>query len=139
MAINWTQFNVPTIIAVLGVGWGVANYISKIDSRVQAGEDYRISRSKQTDDNFKLLNTRIDVLAQTYQDIPYRVGSTEKGIEALTLRQDRLSDLLLGNVDALRKDVNSLGTKFEVMSSKLDDVLPQKRTQLERSDVPVPN
>lgn len=135
MAINWTQFNVPTIIAVLGVGWGVANYISKIDSRVENIEKV----VPQSEQGFKSLNTRIDLLANTYQDIPYRVGATEKSIEAMSIRQDRFSDLLLGSVDAIRKDVNSLGTKVEVMSSKLDDMAPLRKTSLEPISVPARN
>lgn len=135
MTINWTQFNVPTIIAVLGVGWGVANYISKIDSRVENIE----KTSTQSEQSFKNLNARIDLLANTYQDIPYRVGAAEKGIAGVDEKQNRLSELLLNSVDGIRVQINGLGTKVEVMSSKMDDILPLRKTSLERGDIPAAN
>lgn len=135
MTINWTQFNVPTILAVLGVGWGVANYISKIDSRVENIEKTGV----QSEQSFKNLNARIDLLANTYQDIPYRVGALEKGLMNVDEQQSRLSELLINSVDGIRVQINGLGTKVEVMSSKMDDILPLRKTSLERSSVPVAN
>jgi len=136
MALNWTQFNVPTIIAVLGVGWGVANYISKIDSRLATVEEYRITRSAITDKKFEELAFRVS----GFQDIPYRVGIIEKGLDEAGKRQDRLSELVLNNMENIRKDVSAVGTKVEVISSKLDDILPQRKAELrEPYRVPVQN
>lgn len=139
MAINWTQVNIPTILAVLGVGWGVANYVSKIDNRLGNVEEYRVSRGVQTDKNFADVNRRLDGLASTYQDLPIRVNIVEKSIDNVEKRQDRLSELILDSVEGIRKDVNTVGTKVEVLSSKVDDIFPQRKTSLERGSIPAVN
>lgn len=128
MAINWTQVNVPTILAVLGVGWGVANYISRIDNRVE-----------NNDTSLTELSAQIDMMSKNHQDIPYRVMTVEKGLDAVGRQQDRLSELILTSVEGIRKDVSAVGTKVEVLSSKMDDVIPQRKTMLEHRGVPVAN
>ena len=119
MAINWTQVNVPTIVTVLGVAYGIVTYFNDLDGRL-----------KNTDDNVVGMKSDIATTKQTMQDIPYRVGNLEKGLDEAGKRTDRLTDVVLSGMDNVRKDINTLGTKIEVLSSKMEDAFPKRRTDL---------
>jgi len=149
MAINWTQVNVPTILAVAGAAIGLFNYIGDFDKRLSEQEQYRTIRSSQTDSNFAMVNKSIEglrydqnLVRESVENIPYRVGVVEQGLIEQGKRTDRLSELILNNMDVFRKDINQLGTKIEVLASKIDDNFPSKRTQLMLStppDIPARN
>jgi len=63
--------------------------------------------------------------------LPYRVGQNEGAINAMNARMDRFADSFLGTAEMIKKDVNGLVTKFEVMSQKID-TLGEKRAGLLR-------
>lgn len=137
MSINWTTVNVPTILAVAGAAWGIFSYVEDFDTRIGKMEDYRITRSAQTDREFENIKTSLKGFQISLNDLPFRVGSLEKGLEEAGRRTDRLSEIVLQNMEGIRKEINSLGTKVEVLSSKMDDAFPRpQKTQLERKDVP---
>lgn len=132
--VNWFNVNIPTIIAVLGVGWAIASYVSDMKGRITEIENYRVQRSAQTDKAFASIEATLENLANT----PFRMTNVEAQIASTNARLDRLVESLSGSVEMLRKDVNSVGTKVEVLSSKIDGWSPQdssKRTELTGEDV----
>lgn len=136
MAINWTTVNVPTILAVAGAAWGIFSYVGGLDTRIQKMEDYRITRSAQTDKEFEGIKASLKGVQTTLGDLPFRVGILERGLEEAGRRTDRLSEIVLQNMEGIRKDLNNLGTEVKVLSSKFDDQFPRQKTKLERQDVP---
>jgi uncharacterized protein YkvS len=139
MAINWTTVNIPTIITVAATAVGMVTYFNGLDSRLTKIEETSVVSQDAITQNFEEVNNKIEQQAQALENIPYRVGVIERGLEEANRRVDRLSDAILNSMDGLRKDVNSLGTKVEVMSSKLDDFAPQRKAAVERLDIPQRN
>lgn len=143
MAVNWTQVNVPTVLAVAAAAWGILSYVTDMKSELRRMEEFRVQRSQQTDTNFANVNKsiaelsgRFDAYRDSSKDLPFRVTSLERGLDETNKRVDRLSELLLNGIDALRKDINLVGTKVEVLSSKVDSAFPQRKASLERLNVP---
>lgn len=137
MAINWTQVNVPTLLAVAATAAGVFNYVGDINTRLSDSETYRTMRSQQTDGKFTDLNNAVAgvrsdnaAIRMALQDVPYRVGNLEKGLEEQGKRTDRLSELILSNMDGFRKEIGGLGTKIEVLSSRIENNFPARKTNL---------
>lgn len=144
MAVNWTQVNVPTILAVAGAAWGIFSYIQGFDSRLMKMEDSGVTRSVATADKLEQINRanaiqdeKIDGIVQLVSNLPYRVGVLERAVSETGERIDRMSDLLIQGRDETRKDLNAVSVKLEVISSKLDDILPQRKADAsERMSVP---
>jgi len=140
MAINWTTVNIPTIITVAATAVGMVTYFNSLDSRLTTIEQSSVSTQAQITQKFEEVNNKIEQQAQSLENIPYRVGVIERGLEEANRRTDRLSDVILSNMDGLRKDINTLGTKVEVMSSKIDDITPERKAAaVERFGMPQRN
>lgn len=130
--VNWFNVNVPTILALAGVGWGIVQYIDnqsdrieRVEEKIQRSEEFRVQRTAQSDKRFDGLEGQLDSL----NTIPMRVQSLEREIEATNARLDRLVETLTQNVEMIRKDIAGLTTKVEVLSSKIDTLGPAKRAE----------
>lgn len=130
--VNWLNFNVPTILAVLGAGWGVASYVNGMEARLEKVEDYRVTRSAVTDRKFDDIQRALDPLA----NMPYRVGVLEQGQIATNQRIDRFMEVITNGMEAIRKDVNTLGTKVEVLSNKIDNLSPPRKAEMLQPGTP---
>lgn len=119
--VNWFNVNVPTILAIAGLGWGIASYIIELRTKVLELESYRVSRAVSTDQKFGELQKELDLLS----NVPFRMNAVETQLLSTNARLDRLVENLSGSVEALRKEVNAVGTKVEVLSSKIDSLGPQ--------------
>lgn len=119
--VNWFNVNVPTILAVLGVGWGIATYVADMQTRISGVED-SVSEAQTSLDNLV--------------SIPYRMNAVEGQIVQTNARLDRLIENLTNSVDLLRKDVNTVGTKVEVLSSKIDALGPEKKAGFQARLIP---
>ena len=129
-------------VAAMAVAW--TTYKSAIESqdkrlaqvelRVDAADQFRVARSSTTDKNFADINAKLEQVG----NLPYRMGAAEEAIKQTNARFDRFSELILGSIDALRKDVNAgndqlrkemnqIGTKVEVLSSKIDTISDRPR------------
>lgn len=127
MAINWTQVNVPTILAIAGAAWGVFQYVGDFDKRLSASEqqakiETEANRNKLADITRLIGDVQSELRStrQFVENVPYRVGQLEAGLTEQSRRTDRISEALASSLDALRKDVSALGVKIEVLSSKLE-------------------
>ena len=142
MAINWTQVNVPTILAVAGAAWAIFQYFGDFDSRLMKMEDKDASRSVFTDQKFSDLGNSlaaVQLKLEQLNGIPYRVDVIERGLQDFARRMDRLSENMQGGIGEVRKDVNQIDKKLEVISSKIDDLVPQKRVETGTFSIPRAN
>lgn len=121
------NINAATIVAIVLACIGGLYKFSSLEGRVDNIDDRGKNRSAMTDKNFADINAKL----QTIQDIPFRMGSQEAGLKAANERMDRLSEVLITGqenlrkdfnnaVDSIRKDVNAVGTKVEVLGTKLE-------------------
>jgi hypothetical protein len=117
---NWFRFNVPTIMAVAGVGLYINSWMTETDAKLSQIEAYRITRSQTTDANFGAINSVLKEL----QNIPFRVNALDVQMTEANKRMDRLSENLVNSVDMLREDVNKLTVKVELLVQKVDTYLP---------------
>lgn len=120
--VNWFNVNVPTILTVLGVGWGVATYVADMQQRI-SGVENSVGDTQTSLDNLV--------------SIPYRMTNVEGQIVQTNARLDRLIENLTGSVEALRKDVNTVGTKVEVLTSKIDNLSPTDKTNFRARLIPL--
>lgn len=130
VSVNWLRINVPQIVAILGVGMGVAWYsgdkLASLENRLQAVETIRDRRSDEIDRNFDQIQQQLQPMA----NMPYRVGVLEQGLLATNQRMDQFLQSLGIKIDGISDRVNGLSTKVEVLSQKIDAISPAKRTDL---------
>jgi chromosome segregation ATPase len=119
------NFNIPTLLSVGGVIVAMVTGWADVNSRIENMEAYRADRSRSTDANFAAINMQLGQLS----NIPYRVQQTETRLEETGKRIDRLSETIINSLDNIRKDLNGLSTRVEVMSGKLD-TLADRRAQV---------
>ncbi len=114
--------NITTLLAIGGVAVTVITGWNKLDSRIEAVEQFRTQRVQMTDQNFAAINAQLAVL----QNLPYRMTQAETRLDENGKRMDRFSETFLGTLDGMRKDIASLSTKVEVLSGKIDTITPKK-------------
>lgn len=123
--VNWGTFNVPTIISVLGILWYTATHYERQDARIEAIESSRIARSTEINTSILGLQSKVAPI----ENLSYRLTVVEQGVADVNRRVDRQSDSMQG----IRDDIGALSTKFEVLSQKIEGILPEKRAELEKS------
>lgn len=143
MQLNLTQINVPTIVAVLGVGAGIVGYASGIKAdavelrtRLEQLEQYRVSRSQTTDRHFDNVQEELAKLA----NVPHRMSVVENQVVVVNARIDRFTELLSSTLEAIRKDIAGVATKVEVLGTKLDQQdrdEPRRRAQSAPMSLPL--
>lgn len=128
-------------VAAASVAWttyknaieGQDKRIIQLEQRADNADNFRVARSTTTDKAFADLNAKVELM----QNLPYRMGSAETAIVEQGKRIDRLSETMLNAIDNLRntinqgneqirKDLNVVGTKVEVLGSRLDASRPQR-------------
>jgi hypothetical protein len=117
------HFNLPTILAVLGVGWGIASYVKDLSNglesmqvQVQNQNAMALERAKQTDAKFDQLMI-----------LPMQVQNLQISDQAQNQRMDRIADTI---IEALRKDINAVSVKVEVLTTKIDNMNGQRKSEL---------
>lgn len=122
LQVNWGTINIPTIISVLGLLWYTATHTERQDSRLETLEATRVDWKEQVNS----INSQIAPLG----NMVYRLTAAEATIQnnnaSVNQRIDRFND----TITSVRNDINKLSTNIEVMSNKLDNVLPMKKTDL---------
>jgi acetyl-CoA carboxylase carboxyltransferase component len=124
--VNWGTINVPTIIAVLSVFWYTATHQATQDSRIGVIED---SRAAAKMDYTKRLDAiEADNVKQEARlgKVEYQATTNEANILAANERMDRYSDA----IQDVRQSIAALSTKFEVVSTKIDNAFPFKKSEL---------
>lgn len=101
---NWFRMNVPTIIAIAGVGLYINNGL--IDAKRQA--EILAQSMKSVQEAVAPLN-----------NLEYRLTRAEAYLGEAHKRIDGLSNTMINNVDLIRRDVNRLTTRVEVLSTQI--------------------
>lgn len=80
--------------------------------------------------SIKSLQDSMNKLAVESTNLTYRMGQSEANLGAANARMDRFADSLLSTVESIKKDVNNLAVKVEVMSQKIDSLdVPRTSTR----------
>lgn len=124
--INWLRFNVPSLFSIVGAAVAVVVYVNTLDNRVAKMEDYRTTRTMIVDNRFNDIQTSLQPLV----NLPYRVNVLEQQNIATNARIDRFSEAISTTMELIRKDVNGLSTKVEVLGTKIDNITPEKRAEI---------
>ena len=123
----WRTLNIPNLLAIAGATIGIVTYINNLDARLANVEEYRVTRGAITDKKFDDIQATLSPL----QSMPYRVNILEQQATAINVRIDRFTEIISTNLELLRKDVNALSTKVEVLSQKIDGMAPEKRAEID--------
>lgn len=117
-----SNFNVPTLIAIGSIILAGANMASDFRSRQETDERERAVMQAQM--------RAVEQRMQTYtdQNVPYRLTVVEQDVKAANSRIDRLAESVLASIDGLRKEVNGLSTRIEVLTQRVDQITPRKAT-----------
>lgn len=129
---NWLRMNVPTLLAIGGLVWYTAQNDAKQEQRISTIEQSRVERAKEADLKFSGINASIASLSQKVDplgNVTYRVGVVEGQIGETNKRLDRLAETIVNSLDLIRRDVNGLSTRVEVLSQKIDTITPATPTR----------
>lgn len=129
---NWLRMNVPTLLAIGGLVWYTAQNDARQEQRISAIEQSRIDRAREADLKFSGINASIASLSQKVDplgNVTYRVGVVEGQIGETNKRLDRLAETIVNSLDLIRRDVNGLSTRVEVLSQKIDTITPESQRQ----------
>lgn len=130
LVIQWLRVNVPTLIAIGTLIWYTAAQNTRQDERISAIEESRSQRSSEFSKTIADLSGQVSSTRTTLDTLPYRVGQLETGLSDSNKRMDRISETVIQSLDAIRKDIATVSTKVEVLSSKIDTIAPVKKTDL---------
>lgn len=137
---NWLRMNVPTLLAIGGLVWYTAQNDARQEQRISAIEQSRVDRAREADQKFSSINTSIAAMSQKVEplaNVAYRVGVVEGQVQATNERLDRFAETIVNSLDLIRRDVNGLSTRVEVLSQKIDTITPaeqQRQTRLTDAD-----
>lgn len=118
------QVDIGSGLAVIGVIVAlVTNYntLQNNQDRVKSWQEDRdrqiTERRAVTDARFSALEAKVAPL----ESVQFRLGKQEADIVASNARIDRIVDSFSEQLKELRKDVNAVGTKVEVLTRSLED------------------
>lgn len=128
--VNWLTVNVPTIASIVGMGvlfmtWSTSltTQLVQQDARLDQIEASRMARSKEVSDQFIAISQAIAKIP----NLEYRVTMGEAAKDAANARIDRQSDA----ITALRDDIARVSTSIELLTQKIENAFPPKRTSLD--------
>lgn len=118
---NWLRMNVPTLIAVAGVGLFINNGLRDAARDVEV-----LSQSVAS----------ITSTIAPLNNLEYRLTRAEGYLNEAHTRIDNLSNTMINNIDLIRRDINRLTTQVEVLSSQIGMVLGEEKTPVQRRSRP---
>lgn len=125
-----TKLDIGHILTIGGMIVAVTLGWAKLDANQQALLSWQNNQDKAyaerravTDARFTALEAKIAPL----EAVQFRLGKQEADTVAANARIDRIVDSFSEQLKELRKDVNAVGTKVEVLTRSLED-----RNQLSR-------
>lgn len=115
--VNW-NVNAGTILTVLLTSATVLLYVNTVGNKVDEMDRTGTQRYMSYDKSFADINAKL----QAQSDLPYRVGQNEGSIKGMNDRLDRIADSFLGTAETIKVNVNTIGTKVELLSQKIDNL-----------------
>lgn len=124
--VNWGTINVPTVLSVLAILWYTASHQATQDSRIGVIEDSRSAAKLEYTKRIDTLESDNAKQEARIGQLEYKTATNEAGIVAANARMDRFSDAF----QDVRQSIAALSTKFEVVSTKIDNAFPFKKSEL---------
>ena len=124
--VNWGTFNVPTLLSVLGILWYTATHTAVQDQRLGVIEDNRSSSRIEYVKRFEAIEADVRALNSQVGQVEYKTTTNEANIASANQRMDRFSDAF----QDIRQTLGDLSTKFEVVSTKIDNAFPMKKSDM---------
>lgn len=118
---NWLRMNVPTLIAIAGVGLFINNGLRDAARDVEV-----LSQSVAS----------ITSTIAPLNNLEYRLTRAEGYLNEAHTRIDNLSNTMINNIDLIRRDINRLTTQVEVLSSQIGMVLGEEKIPVQRRSRP---
>lgn len=120
--------NLGTLLPLALAVFGLFNYIKGLETQITVIDNRGQSRIQIADSFYADVKAQLKV----NENSPMRLTAVEEGLKANNARVDRVVDLIQSGQEAvrrdmqngfdlIRKDVSTLGTKVEVIGSKLED------------------
>lgn len=127
---NLGTFNIPTVVGLLTIiAMIYSNSAARatLDAQTQIRLD-NIERDRTAARQANDIRMRdVETVTATMPNLMYRVTVVEQGVAATNARLDRLSDSLNG----VRDSVSDVGTKVQILTDRLEGILPLRKTALE--------
>lgn len=125
---NLGTFNIPTIAGMLAIFllvWNGSNSRATMDAQTQIRLD-TIERDRTSARQANEARLRdIETVTSSMPNIVYRVTVVEQGVAATNARLDRLSD----SVGGVRESVSDVGAKLQILTDRLEAILPLRKTE----------
>lgn len=130
LELNLGTFNIPTIVAIMGVIGMIWQQSAqrtaidtKFDARLSAIEENQERQRQET----TLRQQAVDSILSQVPQLTYRVQGLEQDLSLAQGRIDRQDD----NMDAIRSSQSSIETKLEVLTQRIEMLLPPKKAELD--------
>lgn len=122
MTWDWVKGNIPTIIAVGGLFWYTAQDNATMKAMQQSEKQERMERQVEIDRAFSDIKAQIAPIG----NLVYRVSVLETGLMEIS-RQNALNiEAFRKTGDGISRDVNTLSTKVEVLTSRIETLTGQR-------------
>lgn len=122
---TWLSKHMAVILTGAAMGVSVVAYVSRTDA--QMIERHQFIATQVTE-----MRTALHEMQR--QNISYRITVTESDVKVLGQRIDRLSETLATQLEGLRKDMNAMAMKTELVGQqmhalvqKLELIIPDRR------------
>ena len=127
--INWPQI-VTTVISAAGLGLVILSYMASFTAtQTQQTNDIAAIRDDRVKTAAAYMRER-DVTQVAINKIPnleYRITMVEAAVMAANSRIDRQTDAIGG----LRNDIAAIGTKLEVLTTRIENAIPMKKSEVD--------
>jgi len=126
---NLGTFNVPTIAGLLAIFllvWNGSNSRATMDAQTQLRLDSIERDRTSARQNYESRMRDIEAVTSSIPNVVYRVAVVEQGVAATNGRLDRLSD----SVGGVRESVSDVGAKIQILTDRLEGILPLRKTEL---------
>ncbi|WP_454812855.1 hypothetical protein [Labrys neptuniae] len=118
------QVDIGSLIAVVGVAVAMVTNYNTLQNNQDRVKIWQENLEKQMAERRVLVDTRFSALEAKIapiEAVQFRLGKQEADIVAANSRIDRIVDSFSEQLKELRKDVNAVGTKVEVLTRSLED------------------
>lgn len=118
------QVDIGSLIAVVGVAVAMVTNYNTLQNNQDKVKIWQETLEKQIAERRVLIDARFSALeakVAPIEAVQFRLGKQEADIVAANARVDRIVDSFSDQLKELRKDVNAVGTKVEVLTRSLED------------------
>lgn len=115
-----------------GIAYGIMT--TRIETLQQSYQTYQVDRDRTTSERRVQVEARfsaIDAKIAPLDAMLYRLGKQESETAGTNARVDRVSGAFQDQFDSVRKDLNSVGTKLEVLTGVINEQRHEQKQSME--------